>query len=131
MNVSPHIRLAVALVAEGVLVTPPLEGNHRSKGTMPMTDKKSPIHTPVPWSIHLLNNGMPVITSKEHDIAVIRDNGNGATRMSANADFILRACNHHYQLLEAAQTVIENWEHGDLAAAVRLLAAAVGNAEGL
>ena len=39
------------------------------------------------------------------------------------------ACNDALALLAAAQAVIDNWERGDLAAAVRQLAAALARAQ--
>ena len=39
------------------------------------------------------------------------------------------ACNDAIALLAAAQAVIDNWERGDLAAAVRRLAAALARAQ--
>ena len=39
------------------------------------------------------------------------------------------ACNDALALLTAAQAVIDNWERGDLAAAVRQLAAALARAQ--
>jgi hypothetical protein len=55
--------------------------------------QQASVHTPEPWRIHRLNNGWPVITSADHDIADLRLNGNGRPHVEANARRICAAVN--------------------------------------
>jgi len=62
-------------------------------------------HTEVPWKVVSLYNfkdaedGWDII-SKKHNHTVFTDN-------KANAHFIVKACNNHYELLEALKKAID------------------------
>lgn len=56
------------------------------------------------------------------------DRARGET--DALCEFIVRAVNSHAALVEAAQLVLDRWERGDLAEAVRALSAALAAAKG-
>ena len=61
-------------------------------------------HTPLPWTI---GRGRRWITSGEVDIARIHDVSKiGEDEAVANAEFIVRACNSHYDLLDALETLL-------------------------
>src|SRR5437868_3921963 len=90
-------------------------------------------HTALPWKstnsrTGIFSAGEPLGKNKIIAIctcdAVSRPKGENI----ANADFILRACNSHYELLRAGQAILDNWERGDLAAAVRELDAVIREA---
>ena len=89
-----------------------------------------PVHTALRWKgtdsgTGIFSAGEPLGKNKIIAIctcdAVSRPKGENI----ANADCILRACNNHYELLHAGQAVIDNWERGNLAAAVRELDAVI------
>ena len=68
-------------------------------------------HTPLPWTLdkrivkwHLKLRGK----SKQ----VIADVFAGRNKKRANAEFIARACNNHYDLLEACQHYVK-WSEGN------------------
>lgn len=86
-----------------------------------MTD--TPAHTPLPWVIdptypsEVQTSQLESITSCWHDQAVgqkITVTGVlpcSLTESAANAAFIVRACNSHYQLVEALRLIAQNDEH--------------------
>ncbi len=51
--------------------------------------------------------------------------GNVEGSPTANAEFIVLACNTYDDLLAACQAVVDTWEHGNLAQAARQCAEAL------
>lgn len=103
-------------------------------------------HTPLPWecdSVALRNDGETsyIIYSANDEFfgalegqRVIFDTLNADSVFTpedcaANIAFALRACNSHYELLEACWAVVGTWATGDWAAASRKCAEAISNVE--
>lgn len=63
-------------------------------------------HTPLPWKVYYAkNNGQVVLGTGEENGCAIQ-NHNGAfwrddEEAKANCEFVVKACNSHYELLEA------------------------------
>jgi len=87
-----------------------------------MTD--TPAHTPLPWGVeegHIQrdSNGIRYwqITDGQDAIACNQFcyAGNHPAMNAANAAFIVRACNSHYQLVEALRGIIDHFDcsHGN------------------
>ncbi len=80
-------------------------------------------HTPVPWSVRDNENGTLVINATEPDgspCQPARINGNADDEVygpvtRANAEFIVRACNAHDDLLEACKAIVHAANMGDSA----------------
>ena len=63
-------------------------------------------HTPLPWKVALL--GELIVGPSERVIAAcafLADGVGGPDEITANAKFIVRACNSHYQLVEALKNL--------------------------
>jgi hypothetical protein len=70
----------------------------------PRVDVATPAHTLTPWTI---GRGRRWITSGEVDIARIHDVSKiGEAEAIGNAEFIVRACNSYYALLEALENLV-------------------------
>lgn len=73
-------------------------------------------HTPLPWAANIKDSGLYDKTDISHDSGFIcrfdsSDEGyigefDDAT-IKANAEFIVRACNSHYDLLEALDEIVQ------------------------
>jgi hypothetical protein len=86
-------------------------------------------HTPGPWSYNRDEGGIHghVISTGDYIICELPDAGDGAApHTESNARLIAAAP----ALLTAASLVLDRWSRGDLAGAVRMLDAAVAEAEG-
>ena len=88
-----------------------------------MTD--TPAHTPLPWA------SQPLETGDDVGVSIVGSNLGGLvcaslpwpteidsgdySRVEANAAFIVRACNSHYQLVEALRGIIDHFDcsHGN------------------
>lgn len=86
-----------------------------------MTDqnKPPPAHTPLPWK--LSDRGIGIFSDNEplgnnRIIAICTCDAVSRPRdeNKANAEFIRRACNSHYELLEALEAVLEDTQNGQL-----------------
>ena len=70
------------------------------------------VGTPLPWRLHTYNDGhrlgyiqgSPLDGEKYGDAVVLNFAKPTSPRSHANAAFIVRACNSHYELLEALET---------------------------
>ncbi len=65
-------------------------------------------HTPLPWKVYYAkNNGQVILgTGEENGCAVQAHNGSfwrNDEEAKANAEFVVHACNCHYELLEALE----------------------------
>lgn len=107
------------------------EAKEREKGIKTMSEKK---HTPGPWKVD--NSGVRVVKQASNGsgdlicdtastVFVEAEQGFHAVGNRANARLIAAAPS----LLEAAQRVVDSWESGDLAEAVRELDAAIQEAQ--
>ena len=77
-------------------------------------------HTQLPWRFGRTDMSESIMIVDNHDNYVaavrIRQTGGGAISAAmegprrSNAEFIVRACNSHDELLEACKAVIEWWE---------------------
>jgi hypothetical protein len=70
-------------------------------------------HTPLPWKVYYAkNNGQLVLgTGEENGQAIQNHNGSfwrDEKEAKANAEFVVKACNSHYELLEALESC-ERW----------------------
>jgi len=63
-------------------------------------------HTPTPWTIESRLVGPLVIVSGDTEVAHV--DADSFQLASANAEFIVRACNNHKPLLEALELLIDN-----------------------
>ena len=66
-------------------------------------------HTPTPWTDSMGMAQRPVVTAVTHtaDIAAMSlSGGKSLDEAYANAAFIVRACNAHYDLVEALEATI-------------------------
>ena len=70
------------------------------------------MHTPLPWKAFLSWSGRPRIYAGEHRIGQCPIHVNGKKEGIANAEFIVRACNSHANLLEALETLVKCHEDG-------------------
>lgn len=79
-------------------------------------------HTPGPWHVVERENGAPYIASPLGSICDMRLNGLNRKTKYANAEFIVRACNSHDDLLAACKALVatanelkddEHGEHAD------------------
>ena len=73
-------------------------------------------HTPLPWKVYYAkNNGQVILgTGEENGCAVQAHNGSfwrDDEEAKNNAEFVIHACNNHYELLEA----LENLANHDIA----------------
>ena len=66
-------------------------------------------HTPLPWSFEKHTAGASIKGSGKEWIATLQISFVDDIEAKANAEFIVRACNSHYDLLEACKKVINNW----------------------
>ena len=70
-------------------------------------------HTPVPWKVYYAkNNGHLILGIGEENGQAIT-NHSGAfwgtnDEAKANSEFVVRACNNHYQLIDALENLL-NW----------------------
>jgi len=69
-------------------------------------------HTPLPWKVYYAkNNGQLILgTGEESGQAIQSHNGafwRDEAEAKANAEFVVKACNSHYELLEALESVKE------------------------
>lgn len=79
-----------------------------------MTDeqqKAPPVHAPLPWTLKhnprsptLSSDNYPVTAADGKLIVIV---GGSTARTAANAAFIVRACNHHYELLIALERAFD------------------------
>ena len=68
-------------------------------------------HTILPWRVTRGSHAYPLeITSESRTIAQIEHNN-----CEANAEFIVRACNSHYELLEACKRTVEMFDKNSIA----------------
>jgi len=87
-------------------------------------------HTPGEWKYEKIGQDHYVVSPAGRVIAA----WGSRKERDANADLIERACGfdallaQRDKLLEACQSVVANWEEGDLAAAARQCAAAIADA---
>ncbi len=65
-----------------------------------------PTHTPLPWTLHGNHYINARIRAGDTDIAMLADNGKSIENGMANADFIVHACNSHYQLLAVLEVAV-------------------------
>lgn len=88
-------------------------------------------HTPGPWAVD--NSRLfPVITDETGKLFIGKTHGETTAEMDANAVFIVRACNSHYDLLEAAKmglSVLESEEGSDKTQG-DIMRSAIAKAEG-
>lgn len=77
------------------------------------TEQKQQTHTPGPWTWQ--HDGEVIdIVSEQQTVAMLDDNG---CETEANAEFIVRACNCHEELLEACKELANNvsgWDESEL-----------------
>lgn len=122
-------------------------------------DKK---HTPLPWEVNIIRNegdfgmgedissgfdsysisianGKIIADTTNSDLIIVEDESDDETRFTwdtvgkANAEFIVRACNTHYKLLDACKEVTEwfaNKSEFVGAELNELIKAAIAKAEG-
>ena len=70
-----------------------------------MTD--TPAHTPLPWVIDKygsVTHGRECVSA--NGFSMVMSPGDVQNEAKANAAFIVRACNSHYQLVEAAKAIM-------------------------
>lgn len=70
-------------------------------------------HTPTPWRIVETNLGLAIVGADIEDLAALPQGKWGpgsAEQKKANADFIVRACNAHDDLLAALETLLADAE---------------------
>ena len=83
-------------------------------------------HTPLPWKLHHNSStilkpfdahGIRADNDAQSPIAVLWEGGGtkGKPRQRANAAFIVRACNSHYELLESLQSILPDYELCEIA----------------
>lgn len=94
-------------------------------------------HTPLPWmQDHFLIRTVGQFPNSTH---VAHTGGVGGTRekMLANAEFIVRACNSHEQLLEACKAALKaiiedwaEWNEDGAACVITKIRAAIAAGEG-
>lgn len=70
-------------------------------------------HTPLPWKVYYAkNNGQIILGTGEENGCAIQNHSGAFWRddeeAKANAEFVVRACNSHYELLEALEQVIDH-----------------------
>lgn len=80
-------------------------------------------HTPLPWGIHHGDDYSAILNTPESStsefIANIYSDDIGYTyeddvvNRQANADFILKACNSHYELIEALNAIVRTQADSD------------------
>jgi hypothetical protein len=99
-------------------------------------------HVQLPFELGRIEDGWVDINSLEHRgfaRAVWRmeedeDLGRNSPRCEATAEFIVRACNSHYELLQAAEAALDRLErlkfHGCFASEITQLEAAIKKAKG-
>lgn len=81
-----------------------------------MTTPDTPAHTPLPW---VINPAYPTyISSADATADICELDGwpvDCVAEENANRDFIVRACNSHYQLVEALRGIIDHFDcsHGN------------------
>lgn len=73
-----------------------------------MTTDTHQKHTPLPWKVYYAkNNGQLVLgTGEENGQAIQNHNGSfwrDDAEAKANCEFVVKACNAHYELLEALE----------------------------
>lgn len=85
----------------------------------------TPAHTALPWR---LMNGNEICANNKQETLIAEVFDENEAEWKANAEFIVRACNSHYELLEHLRNIVEmarsvsaNWENGNLAQSVRNL----------
>ncbi len=75
-----------------------------------MTDK----HTPLPWRAtrnkSIMRSMPPKETRQVHNIATLRRFDKTAEEANGNAEFIVKACNSHYELVETLERWVHNYE---------------------
>lgn len=73
-------------------------------------------HTPTPWTIETVQTSVgfvykigpfPWIGDKVNHACIYVDYNNNAPTLKANAEFIVRACNAHDDLVDALEAVLE------------------------
>lgn len=65
-------------------------------------------HTPTPWNIHQPSyNETPLIFGLGDDYAIAEISGVDQTNKEASAEFIVRACNAHEDLINALTGALE------------------------
>jgi hypothetical protein len=72
-------------------------------------------HTSLPWFLFQEGNTIQISDSENHDAAIVHWAGFDSsdkpqTENEANAQFIVRACNSHYQLVEACKLALAAFE---------------------
>jgi len=78
-------------------------------------NQSPPAHTPLPWKpsdsgIGIWSAGEPLGKNKIISICSCDAVSRPKDENKANADFILRACNNHYELLQALETLLASLE---------------------
>lgn len=69
-------------------------------------------HTPLPWSVNTLNCDQGKISIVDKEEFIISELYFCYNR-EANADFIVKACNNHYKLVEAVQELLSLFDGTD------------------
>lgn len=65
-------------------------------------------HSKLPWKVGILGEYTPYIYNKDVGIADITSLGFADNKEpTANAEFIVRACNNHYKLVEACKDILD------------------------
>lgn len=69
-------------------------------------------HTPLPWKVYYAkNNGQVILGTGEENGCAIQNHSGAFWRdddeAKANAEFVVRACNSHYELLEALECLLD------------------------
>ncbi len=82
-------------------------------------NKSPPAHTPLPWKpsdsgTGIWSAGEPLGKNKIICICSCDAVSRPKDENKANAAFITRACNSHYELLEALEAVLEDTQNGEL-----------------
>lgn len=77
-----------------------LENNKYMKGN----DMKKAEHTPTPWQ--LAEGNKRIIYSRGHTVTCVTESQNGINEAVANAKFIQRAVNSHYELVGALKECV-------------------------
>ena len=76
-------------------------------------------HTPLPWKATdsrtgIFSAGEPLGKNKIIGICAVDAVSRPRAENIANADFILTACNSHYELLAALEAALEDTQNGEL-----------------
>ena len=87
-------------------------------------------YTKTPWRYEVATKTIRAVPSN-YWLATM-DSWDGAVNHQANAEFIVRACNSHEELVEAAELVDRAWagDGVDMSVAVDAILLAIANAEG-